>query len=366
MRILQISSAKSFGGGEKHLVDLSKGLAQKGHDVFVALRPNCDWKDKLSFLPEENIFHLPLRNSLDIFSVRKLSKIVKKNDIEIIHAHLARDYSISSLAVRFARQGKFILTRHVLFPMNSLHKFILDNVAKAIAVSNAVEIELKKIIPPERITKIYNGIDLDHFKNANHEKLRREFRFENNIPFDAPFIGTIGELKPLKGQRDFVLAAQIVAQKFPDARFAVVGKDHSRQQSFRRELKRLVKIFNLEDRFLWLDWVEKMPTILSALDVFVSASHSESFGLAILEAMANETAIIATETEGAKELLASDVLVPIENPAQLAGKICKLLENGEKKAKLIKDAQKRAESFFSLEKMISETENVYLKALEKV
>lgn len=367
MRILQISSAKSFGGGEKYLVDLSKGLIQKGHEVFLAVRPKCEWKDKLAFLPKSGIFQVPLRNSLDVFSARKIAKIIRENDIEIVHAHLARDYVIAGLATRFAPPAKFVLTRHVLFPMSAAHKFALNNLSKAIAVSGAVEKQLEKTISPEKIVKIYNGIDAAHFKDANPEKLRQEFRFENNIPYDAPFIGTIGELKPLKGQLDFVLAAQLVAQKYPEARFAVVGKDNSLKRDFRRELKRMVRIFNLEDRFLWLDWIDDTKTILHALDVFVSPSHSESFGLAILEAMACGTPIVSTETAGAAELLNGDSLVPIENPKRLADEIRFFLkpENEDKKTAFSKNNQLRAGRFFSLEKMISETEDVYLQILKE-
>lgn len=359
MRILQISSAKTFGGGERHLVDLSRCLYDKKHEIFTVLRPNTDWKNKLAFLPEENSFELSLKNSLDILSAWKLAKIIREKNIEIVHAHLARDYSIAAAAIRFAPQAKFVLTRHVLFPANSLHKFILRNLSKAIAVSTAVENELKKILPAEKIVRIHNGIDISRFKTADHEKLHREFRFENNIPFDAPFIGTIGELKPLKGQQDFVLAAQIIAPKFPDAYFAIIGKDNSFSQDFRRELKRLVKVFNLEERFLWLDWVEDTTSVLHSLDIFVSASHSESFGLAILEAMASGTAIVATDTEGAKELLEAEQLVPVGNPTQLANKICRFLEDEKIKITFGKKAQMKAESDFGVEKMISETEEIY-------
>lgn len=362
MRILHISSAKAFGGGEKHLAELTKGLIQRGHDVFLAARPGFVWKDKISFLGEEKIFSLPLRNSLDIFSARKIAGVINDHKINVVHAHLARDYFIAGLAARIAPRVKFILTRHVLFPMNSLHKFAISNLSKAIAVSDAVKIELEKTIPREKIVRIYNGINVSHFRDVNHKEKRQAFRFENDIPFDAPLIGTIGELKPLKGQRDFILAAQIIAQKFPEARFAIIGKDNSFKQDFRRELKRMAKIFNLEDRILWLDWVEDTAEVLHALDVFVSASHSESFGLAILEAMACGTAVVATATEGAKEILGEENLVPLENPKLLADKIFDFLENQQQKTPFGKEAAERAEKLFSLEKMIAETEKVYLEA----
>ena len=361
MRILHISSARDFGGGEKHLVDLSREMIKRGHEIFVALRPTNEWQSRLSFLPAGNIMHASIRNSFGIFSAQKIANLVREKNIEIIHAHLARDYIPASLVCRMTQNTKFVLTRHVLFPMKPFHRFALQNVAKVIAVSSAVVANLQKIFPKEKVICIPNGIDIENYK-ADGEKLREEFRFLHNISFDSKVVGTIGELKVLKGQRDFILAAQIIAQKFPEAFFVVVGKDNSVKQEFRQELKRLVKVFNLENRFLWLNWVEDTAPLLAALDVFVSASHSESFGLALLEAMAGASAIVATETEGAKELIENETtgkLVAIKEPIQLAEAVGTFLQDKNLRQTLGKNAQEVAREKFSLQRMIDETEKLY-------
>lgn len=362
VRILQISSARTFGGGERHFVDLCRGLKMRGHDIFAALRPTNEWQARLDFLPPENILHVSLRNSFGVLSATRIAEFIRENNIEIVHAHAARDYIPASLACRMAKTAKFVLTRHVLFPLKPVHRFTLNNLSKAIAVSKPVEANLQKVFPKEKINLISNGIDVESRMNVDREKLRQEFRFEHNIPFDAFLIGTVGELKVLKGQRDFILAAQIIAQKFPEARFIIVGKDNSAKKDFRKELKRLVKIFRLEDRFLWLDWAEDTALLLSALDVFVSASHTESFGLAILEAMAIGVAIAATGTEGANELLQTNVsgkIVPMKDAVKLAEAVSELLSDENLRETLGKNAQIRAKEKFGLEKMIIETEKVY-------
>jgi len=366
VRILHISSARTFGGGERHFVDLCRGLTLRGHEIFAALRPTNEWQARLDFLPPENILRVSLRNSFGVLSAQKIAEFIRANDIEIVHAHAARDYIPSSLACRMAKTAKFVLTRHVLFPLKSVHRFTLNNLSKAIAVSKPVEANLQKIFSKEKVVLISNGIDVDSRMNVNLEKLRQEFRFEHNIPFDAFLIGTVGELKVLKGQRDFILAAQIIAQKFPDAHFVIVGKDNSVKKDFRRELKRLVKIFRLEERFLWLDWVEDTAPLLAALDVFVSASHTESFGLAILEAMAIGGAIAATGTEGANELLQTNVsgkIIPMKDPIKLAEAIGEFLSDEKLRETSGKNAQARAKEKFGLERMIEETERVYQTVL---
>ncbi len=295
-----------------------------------------------------------------------MAGFIRDNQIDIVHAHVARDYIPASIACMLAKNTKFILTRHVLFPLKPFNRFALKNLSKAIAVSSGVETSLLKVFARPKIEVIQNGIDIENWSNADHAKLREEFRFLHSIPFDAPLIGTVGELIPLKGQRDFVLAANEIAKKFPEAHFVVVGKDNTIDKKFRRELKRLVKVFRLDERFLWLDWVDDTAELLAALDVFVSASHSESFGLAILEAMATGTAVIATETEGAKELLPeTEMLVSIKDPVKLAEATCLLLEDKKMRAEFIATAQNCASEKFSLRRMVDQTEMLYKDVLER-
>lgn len=361
MRILHINSARTFNGGEQHFVDLCRGLKKRGHEIFVALRPSNEWQGRLDFLPPENILHVSMRNSFGVLSANKIAEFVGENNIEIVHAHAARDYIPASLACRIAKNAEFVLTHHVVFPLKPFHRFALTNLSKSIAVSDAVEANLKKVFPKDKIVFVANGIDVENLAVADREKLRQEFRFEHNIPFDSLLIGIVGELKLLKGQRDFILAANILAQKFPDAHFVIVGKDNSARQDFRRELKRLVKIFRIEERFLWLDWVEENAPLLAALDVFVSASHTENFRLAILEAMASGCAIVTTETQGAKETLDETMakFVPVKEPVLLAGAIGEFLTNEKMREDFGVNARTKAKEKFDAEKMITEIEKVY-------
>lgn len=362
MRILHISSARDYGGGEKHLVDLCRELRARGHDVFVALRPTNRWQARLDFLPAENILHVSLRNSFGVLSAQRIAEFVNENQIEIVHAHVARDYIPASLACRMAKTAKFVLTRHVLFPLKPFHRFALSNLAKAVAVSSAVETDLRKIFAPQKIALVPNGIEIERWADADGAKLSEAFRFSHDIPREALVVGTLGELIELKGQREFILAAREIAAKFPESYFVVVGKDNSYKKEFRRQLKRLVKVFDLEKRFLFLDWVEDTAEFFHATDVYVSASHSESFGLAILEAMASGAAIVAAETEGARELLIDDFsarVVPVKDAFRLSVAVAEILADSNLQKKLGGNAQKTAREKFGLRRMIDETEELY-------
>ena len=339
------------------MVDLCRSLQERGHDVFVALRPTSDWQHRLDFLAEERIFHVSIRHSFGVLSAMKIAEFAHNNDIEIIHAHVARDYIPASIACLAAKRARFVLTRHMVSPLKPFNKFALKNLTRAIGVSEFVGAELRGVFPNEKVVVIRNGMDVE--VSCEEESLREQFRTLHQIPLDAPLIGTLGELREGKGQRDFVLAAGEVAKRFPDCRFVITGLDHTFDKSFRRELKRLARVLGLEDRFLWLNWLDDTAPFYAGIDVFVSPSHAESFGLAILEAMARGTPVVATNTAGARELLGDEAtLVDVREPVQLARAICEVLDDQDRvtRGNLLR---RRAAESFSLARMLDETERVY-------
>jgi len=364
MRILHISSARTYGGGERHFVDLTRGLAARGHDVFVAYRPRCGWKHELDFLPRENHFKVSIRNSFGVLSAMRIADFIRENEIDIAHAHVARDYIPASIAC-MASNAKFVLTRHLMLPLKPFNRFALKNLNIAVAVSDGVAAELKKVFPKEKVTVIHNGIDFASRQIDNRSALGEEFRRLHNIPLHVPLIGTLGELKELKGQREFVLAAAEIAKTDPDTHFVVVGRDNSTDKKFRRDLKRLVGVMGLAEKFLWLDWLDDTRPFHAAIDVFVSPSRSESFGLAMLEAMASGTPVVATETAGAKQLIGSKGdFVRIEDPVALAKAVKSLIQDGQRRETVAAFGVKRAQTLFDVERMIDQTEQMYESVLK--
>lgn len=366
MRILQISSARTYSGTERHFADLALSLHERGHKLFAAIRPTNEWRKYLAFLPEANILTVSIRNSVGIFSASRIAKFVRDNEIDIIHAHIARDYIPASIASALAKNAKFVLTRHVVFPLKPFNRYALKNVERVIGVSAGVSDELKRTFPEAKIRTIPNGIDTNNWLRDERSKLRSEFRSFHEIPDDVPLIGTVGELLPIKGQRDLVLAANETIKKYPNTRFLIAGKDNSLDKSFRRELKRLVNVFGIAENFLWLDWVEDTAMLYSALDLFVSPSHSESFGLAMLEAIIAETPVVATDTAGARELrIAPEHIAPTNDPLALSEKINEVLSDLDSSFSKARTARAKAVQDFSLSKMADRTEALYKEIFSK-
>jgi glycosyltransferase involved in cell wall biosynthesis len=357
VRILHISSARHYTGTERHIVDLCRNLDDRGHDVYVALRPTSNWQHRLSFLSPEKILHVSIRNSFGVLSALKIADFIREMEIDIVHAHVARDYIPASVACLASKRSRFVLTRHMLSPLKPFNKYALKNLSKAIGVSEFVGRELRGVFPGSKVAVIPNGLDLEAMRDR--EALRDEFRTLHRIPGDVPIVGTLGELSVAKGQRDFVLAASEIVKRIHNAQFVVTGLDHTLDGSFRRELRRLVSILGMQDRFLWLDWLEDTAPFYAAIDVFVSASHSESFGLSILEAMIRGTPVVATATEGARELLGPDwPLVNVSEPLELATAVCDTLAD-ERRQSRGDELRRRAAERFSLARMLDETERLY-------
>lgn len=364
MRIVQISSAESFGGGERHLVDLTRGLAARGHSILACVRPSCTWKERLADAGAARIEEVPLRASIDLMSARRIGKLATEFGAEIIHGHLARDYPAAVWSARLTGGARAVLTRHVLFPISLPTRLLTRGAARWIAVSSGVEDSLRTFVPGNRIAAIPNGIDTDRFRSGTLAAEASDFLREYDIPEGSRVVVTVGELKPLKGQEDFVIAAGEVVKSVPDAFFLVIGRDNSSDGGFRRRLRRLAKVLGLADRFLFLDWVEDTAVVLAASDCFVSPSHSESFGLAILEAMASGTPVVATETAGARQLLDdgnAGSLVPIGEPLEIADAVTRTFEDHKAAGELSVCALERARREFSLDSMVSGTEAVYLE-----
>ena len=370
LRILHISSAQAFGGGERYLADLANALVARGHDVFAVLRPDSPLVSELTSLPASNLVYLPLRNSLDAHSAGKLASFVKKNKIQLIHAHMARDYPLAAYACRRNPDARLIVTRHVLFPLNRLHRITLSRVARVVAVSDAVgrQLLMQRVIPRELVTVIHNGIDIDRFDKAKSEFDRRQSCNRWDVPEKGILIGSVGSLNPLKGHEQFLQAAALLTAQYPDAFFIVAGIDVTPAQINRANLERVIRELKLETKFRFIGKMDDVAPLFCALDIFVSASHSESFGLVIAEAMATETPIVATETEGAKEILRNGetgLLVKVRDVPDLANAIGKLLADEELRLRIGRRAGEEVRRRFPLEKMVNATEQVYQESVNQ-
>lgn len=357
MRILQISSARHFGGGERHFVDLTNGLTEGGHDVFVAAIPNSPILAELRPKVRQSFFVLSFSNPLNFTKAMSLRRFVREHAIDIVHAHVARDYPLAALVVGWDGGPGLIITRHVLFPMSKLHRITRRRVARVIAVSHAVASVVRDqgIFSNGQVNVVPNGIDLAKFPPRSVRHFAGRLR-----------VGILGELAPNKGQIEFLHAVELVAAEIDNVDFIIAGRDNSDGQ-YGRQLKKLIAESKFRDRIQLTESTIDVPHFLSGLDVVVSASQSEAFGLAIVEAMASGAPVVATATAGACEIISDNQtghLVPINDVNAMASAISLVLTNPNESQHISENARQMVAESYSLNRMISDTEAVYRDVLK--
>lgn len=315
-----------------------------------------------------------MRGALDLRGAHRLARLAREREVEVIHAHVALDYVPAAIAARRAHDSRLLITRHVLFPMSRVHRHTLSNVSRVIAVSEAVARSLRaqNIFDDDKIRVVANGVDLHRFARA-----RAEFESESkdcertSQNFGATGrvlrVGMVGELSEVKGQEEFVRAAALVAERFGDGvEFVIAGEDASRSGGYRARVESLIAELNLNERVSLLGRRDDIERVFASLDVFVSASRSEAFGMAMAEAAACGVPVVATATEGAREIVEEGLtgqLVPVGDVRALAASILSLLEDQELRHSLGVRALETARRRFGLERMVEATERVYAEAV---
>lgn len=340
------------------MADLARGLHARGHEVYAAVVPGSPLHAELSFLPERNVLALKRRGYAK--NLLGLASFIRERRIEIIHAHAARDYHLAALAVRLAPHARLVLTRHALFPLGRVNRYLLSPAARVIAVSRAVAESLRRggSVKPSRIEVIHNGIDLTRYARSRatgEDKTGGVF-----------LVGTVGHLAPIKGHDVFLRAAAFIATQRDDVNFLIVGEDKSPRGDYRVALERLTAELGLGHRVTLSGWRDDVADVLSSLTLFVSAARSEPFGLAIIEAMAAGLPVVAAASEGAVEIIedgVSGILVPAADPRALAVAVNQILDDSSERARIGRNALRAARESFSLARMVADTERVYQEVL---
>ncbi|MDW8257036.1 MAG: glycosyltransferase [Acidobacteriota bacterium] len=357
MRILQVCSATAIGGGELHVADLVVGLRERGHEVHVAVRPGSPLLERVS--PHVVAAHvLPLRNSLDGLSAYRLSRVIRDYDIEIVHAHLGRDYLPAIAAALWSRRARVVLTRHHYLPLrrNFLSRAALRRAGRIIAVSEFVRRSLLTQfgLPETQVVTIPNWVRWEEVMPLPEREEARA-RFHLTRPW---VITTVGQLAPAKGQEDFLRAAALLGRG--DCEFLIVGAASAKHRGFEARLRRLARDLNLQVHFL--GHVDDLRPIWAASDLFVLPSHGEGFSLVLIQAMVAGVPVIAFAAGGPTEIVAhgeTGFLVPPRDVAMLVERMRELLDDSALRARLAHAARESVRQRFDRERILRQIESVY-------
>jgi glycosyltransferase involved in cell wall biosynthesis len=313
-----------------------------------------------------------MSRQLTLKPIRQIKKIIRNNEIDLVHSQGARADFFARSAGRIANAPHILCTVAMPvegFEVGPLRKTIyrfMDRlseryVEKFIVVSESLKNTLIKGrgIPPHRVVRIYNGIELDKY---NPKLKKTSFRNNWGIPPAVPIVGAIGRMVWQKGFEFLIKAIPDIVEVTPDTRFLLVGDG-----PLRPNLENLARKLNVYDRIIFTGFRSDIPDLLSTMDVLAVPSLQEGFPMITLEAMAMAKPVVATQIQGITEQIVDGkegVLIPPRNPEALARTVQRLITNKELSARLGRTARNRVEDFFSIGKMVRETEKVYSSLLK--
>jgi glycosyltransferase involved in cell wall biosynthesis len=215
----------------------------------------------------------------------------------------------------------------------------------------------KKMKPHFRV--IYNGVDFTRFqqKHINISKRKTELGLSNF----RHIVGAVASLSERKDHDTLINAATIVIQTLPETCFLLIGDGPKRD-----DLTKKVKKLNLENNILFLGYRRDIDRLYNILDILVLLTntdlHLEGISNAIIEAMAGNVPVIASEGGGTNELIQNEVnglLVTPKRPQETAQAIIDLLNNVDKTRTLVRAAKISVEERFDLSRYVRDYEQVY-------
>jgi len=367
MKILQVCSAESLGGGERHVIDLTRAMIERGHQLHLAVRQNSPLIDALAGYPIQ-WYELGLRNALDVISAQGIAQVIRKNRIDILHAHLARDYTYCGIAARIAaRLGNpvgFFITRHHFktIKSNPIYAWTIGEARALIAVSDSVRGNLVESFPDfaDRIVMIPNWIDAGGCGSLNREEARARLGVTKRL-----VVGVVGQITRLKRQDLFIkAAAHLIKDRYwNDAEFLIVGETGSGDDTYLGQLQEMANKLRVNNQVRFTGYVEDLPAVLGAFDIIAAPSDNEAFSLALVEAMASGCAVVATRVGGMAEIVEDGItglLVERDNSWALIAALSRLLTDKRLREKMGSVARASVIERFDRRSVIDRIERLYL------
>jgi L-malate glycosyltransferase len=368
IKLLKMLTSFHIGGTERQVVNLALGIDPSRFDLHLAcLRRSGALLGELKALqvprPEFRIGRF--YNPRTFWQGFRLAKYIRKNRIQIVHSY--GFYSnVFTVPIAWLAGKSFVIasirdTGDVLTPAQRRVQRMVCRLADCVLV-NAEAIRdtlVEQGYAPDKIIVIHNGITLAKFGKRQRNSLLRQ---ELALPLSAPLVVVFSRLNQMKGIQYFLDAAAILAGRFPDVRFLVVGDGETR-----KELEEYACRLGIEHRTVFAGFRSDVPELLSEAAVSVLPSLSEGLSNSLLESMASGVPVVATNVGGNPEVIEDGVtglLVPRRDPAALAAAVGRMLEDKDLAESFAQAGVRRVAELFSMERSVRETEHLYQRLVE--
>lgn len=352
------------GGAERCLVDLALRLDRSRFDPVVYCLGPRPPRDEASCVPPLEQAGIEVhclgatrkRHFLGV--VRQLTQHLIQRRADLIqsflfHANLAGRIAARRAGIECVLSGIRVAEREQRWHV-WLDRLTSRRVNRYVCVSQSVaEFSVAEGgLPAEKMVVIPNGIDLDRYPAETPADLR-----EFGIPPGRRVVTYVGRLETQKGVRWMLETAPRWLQRVPGSELLVVGKGPEQA-----ELERLALLGGVRQRVHFAGWQRDVPAILAASSLLVLPSLWEGMPNVVLQAMASRLPVVSTDVEGVRELLGPNVeqqAVPYGDTNALVERIATILSDPEKAAELAENNRIRAESHFSLQRMVAAYQDLW-------
>lgn len=363
MKVLHLSSERTWRGGEQQIAYLIEELEKLNHNNFVICKKGSAFeKYCLNFGIE--YLAVPFAGEWDLFTAYEIKNFCSYFNIDIIHAHSSHSHAMSVYANILGAKTPVILSRRVDFPVGrtifSRFKYNHGSIKKIICVSDCIKsIMVNSVYRPSRCLTIHDGIDLTKFSGTERNPGIRE---QLGIGKNQKIVGNISAIAPHKDYYTFIDTAEKVFSRRNDIVFLIVGDgpDFHKIQNY-------AKNKNLSGKIIFTGFRNDVIQIMPELDVFLMTSKTEGLGTTLLDAASCNIPIVATRAGGIPEIIEdgiSGLLADVGDSDRLAENVLKIIDDRDLKESIIKGAQIKVKSF-SKETMARSTLSVYESIIKK-
>lgn len=284
--VLLMSIRSDQGGGPRHVLDLAQHLKRRGHAVYVASPLDAPYGRY--FAHDFNGHFLLPHRRFSLLAWLRLAKFIKQKNIQVVHSHGKGAGIYSRLLGLFGIP--VVHTFHGLHPKSlfarMLEFFLSFLTLKLICVSSSELSKARKLgIPPAKLIELPNGMDFTRFNQGNPP---------------SKVLGTLSRLDPHKGNLRLIQLMTSLPEEFT---LRIAGDGEQREQ-LRNEISRL----GLQNRVSLIGEVSDPVAFLQTISIYVSCSEGEGLPFAILEAVASQKPIVASNVTGHQDLLPKECL----------------------------------------------------------
>ena len=369
IKILETIRQGSFGGGETYLYNLVTNLDK---DLFEPIVLSFTEGNMVDSLRAKGIKTYVINNLIpyNIFKFSEVKKIIKDENIDIVHMHGTRAASNTQFPAK-ALNKKIIYTAHGWSFSSSKNvlseklrklseKNIIKNSDLCICGSESDIITGKEFETNTPFELIRNSIDTNFYvRDQADNNLKKELGIDQN----EKVVSFIGRIEDQKDPLTFINAIPEVISNQPRTKFIMAGEG-----SLKNDCLEKAKQLKIEKNIIFLPFVKDVKSLLSITDIFVLPSLWEVIPLALLEAMSMKCCCIATDIDGTNEAITNDVnglLFKKNSVYDLSQSILKVLDSKELQIKLSENARLKVIRDNDLKELINKNEAVYSQILLK-